>query len=182
MRVAGVTALAAASCSRPTCAAARLPRAAPVHRCAWPAPRCRSQRAGPVCAAGQAVGKFITKTPIPAFIPRQDLMDQLLRWATFEAADPDALAKFDLPIKVTPYYKDGENRLWGMSIAFVKDGVTATTLGVKFDEEEVVRHEWVGRGSDGFPTLEGNLEDVVGANLEIRCSCPHAGLALSALA
>lgn len=153
-----------------------------MHRRAWPAPRCRSQRAGLVCAAGQAVGKFISKTPIPAFIPRQDLMDQLLRWATFEAADPDALAKFDLPIKVTPYYKDGANRLWGMSIAFVKDGVTATTLGVKFDEEEVERHEWVGRGADGFPTLEGNLEDVVGANLEIRCRGSHACAGLAILA
>lgn len=128
------------------------------------------QRASLVCAASQTVGKFISKTPIPAFIPRQDLMDQLLRWASFEASDPDALAKFDLPIKVTPFYKDGKNQLWGMSIAFVKDGVTATTIGVMFDDEEVIRHEWVGRGSDGFPTLEGNSEDILGANLEIRCT------------
>lgn len=91
-------------------------------------------------------------------------------WAAFEASDPDALAKFDLPIKVTPYYKDGKNQLWGMSIAFVKDGVTATTIGVKYDNEEVIRHEWVGRGSDGFPTLEGNSQDILGANLEIRCA------------
>lgn len=43
---------------------------------------CGAQRASLVCAASQTVGKFISKTPIPAFIPRQDLMDQLLRYTT----------------------------------------------------------------------------------------------------
>jgi len=191
---------AAHSCLRPA-APCRQPARALWHPAAAPAQRrlghrapsgrggaCQALRAagprgGVVCAASQAVGKFISKTPIPAFIPRQDLMDQMLRWATFEASDPDALARYNLPLKVAPFYTDGgSGRLWGITVAFIKDGMTMTTLGVKFDDEEVVRHEWVGRGADGFPTLEGNSEDVLGANLEIRCAARTPPAAESRLA
>ncbi len=114
-------------------------------------------------------GKLVTKTEIPAFIPRQDLMDQLVRWAVAEADEPRGLGMWGLPVKVEPYYKD-EDVLWGITFTILRDGEVATQLGVWYDDEEVRKHEWVGRGADGFPTLEGKESDVVGKHLEIRCA------------
>ncbi|CAL8471268.1 g10810 [Coccomyxa elongata] len=121
-------------------------------------------------AAAQQIlgpGKLVTKTEIPAFIPRQDLMDQLVRWAVAEADEPRGLGMWGLPVKVEPYYKD-EDVLWGITFTILRDGEVATQLGVWYDDEEVRKHEWVGRGADGFPTLEGKESDVVGKHLEIR--------------
>lgn len=112
-------------------------------------------------------GKLVTKTEIPAFIPRQDLMDQLIRWATSEADEPRGLGMWGLPVKVDPYYKD-EDTLWGITFTIMRDGEVATQLGVWYDDEEVTKHEWVGRGTDGFPTLEGKQRGVTGKHLEIR--------------
>ena len=38
---------------------------------------------------------------------------------------------------------------------------------VAFDAEKAQKHEWVGRGENGMPTLEGNVEDVEGKNLAV---------------
>ena len=58
-------------------------------------------QAGTVQAAATAeVGKLIAKTEIPAFIPRQDLMDQLIRWAYTEVQE-ESVRKFGLPCKVS---------------------------------------------------------------------------------
>ena len=114
-------------------------------------------------------GNLISKTEIPAFIPRQDMMDQLLRWASNEATDPDMIGKYGLPIKVEPYNnKDG--MLWGVTISILRDGALATEVGIRYDEEEVLKHAWVGRGADGFPTLEGESTSIVGKHMEIRCA------------
>lgn len=51
-------------------------------------------------AATAEVGKLIAKTEIPAFIPRQDLMDQLTRWAYTDIQE-EGMRKFGLPCKVT---------------------------------------------------------------------------------
>jgi hypothetical protein len=32
------------------------------------------------------------------------------------------------------------------------------------------KHEWVGRGADGFPTLEGKVSEIKGKHLTIRCA------------
>ena len=81
------------------------------------------------------------------------------------------MAKFGLPVKAEPFYKD-EDVLWGITISIIRDGEAATELGIRFDNEENEKHEWVGRGADGFPTLEGKKVSVVGKHLEIRC-CRH---------
>jgi hypothetical protein len=94
-------------------------------------------------------------------------MEQLLRWASFAALDVDRVAKFGLPIKAEPFYKD-EDVLWGITISIIRDGEAATELGIRFDNEENEKHEWVGRGADGFPTLEGKKVSVEGKHLEIR--------------
>ena len=58
--------------------------------------QCRTVRA----AAAAEVGKEIAKSEIPAFIPRQDLMDQLTRWAYTEVQE-ESMRKFGLAVKVT---------------------------------------------------------------------------------
>ena len=129
----------------------------------------RYVKKGYLCLSGvHAAGTLISKTEIPAFIPRQDLMAQLLRWAQNEATDPDTIGKYGLPIKVAPFNKE-DGRLWGLTFSILRDGALATELGLRYDEEEVLKHEFVGRGADGFPTLEGNSVAIHGKNLEIRC-------------
>lgn len=118
-----------------------------------------------ICQATTEVGKLITKTEIPAFIPRADLMDQLVRWATIEIQE-SGVANVGMPCKVTPFYREGT--LWGFTVSFLKDGVSANDVRVAFDEEVTLKHEWVGRGADGFPALEGNAEEIIGKNFEIR--------------
>ena len=62
----------------------------------------------------------------------------------------------------------------------VRDGVTLTQIGVMFDEEVTTRNEWVGKGADGFPVLEGKVTEVIGQSLIIRCGplviCNEANL------
>lgn len=50
-------------------------------------------------AQAEGVGKLISKVEIPAFIPRSDLMDQLLRWAIIEIQE-DGMANVGMPCKV----------------------------------------------------------------------------------
>ncbi|PSC72447.1 hypothetical protein C2E20_4214 isoform B [Micractinium conductrix] len=122
-----------------------------------------------VAAAAQAeVGKLISKVEIPAFIPRQDIVDQLLRWAMIEVQE-NGVANCSTPCKVTTVRRDGE--LWGFTVSFLKDGESAADVRVAFDEEVTLKHEWVGRGADGFPVLEGNAEEVMGKHFEIRKIC-----------
>lgn len=59
--------------------------------------------------------------------------------------------------------------MWGFVTSILsRDGAVLTEIRVKFDEEVVTKHQWVGRGADGFPSLEGNTEQVVGNELLIR--------------
>ena len=52
------------------------------------------------CAtSSQEVGKLISRVEIPAFIPRQDLMDQLARWAVIEVQE-NGVANLGMPTKV----------------------------------------------------------------------------------
>jgi hypothetical protein len=120
---------------------------------------------GAVTCSAQAVGaKLLSKTEIPAFIPRSDMMEQLMRWAVIEA-NADGVAKFGLPIKVEPYYQ--EDDIWGLDVFVVKDGISVGHIGVRYDNEIITKHEWVGRGEDGFPLLEGREDSIVGRNFEI---------------
>lgn len=121
-------------------------------------------------AAAQAAegGKLISKVEIPAFIPRPDLIDQLVRWAMIEVQE-NGVANCGMPCKVTPFKR--EDQLWGFTVSFLKDGESAADVRVAFDEEITLKHDWVGRGADGFPVLEGNAEEIVGKNFEIRKVC-----------
>lgn len=86
------------------------------------------KRGSIVCKAAAAqAGKLISKVEIPAFIPRTDLMDQLLRWAVIEIQE-DGVANVGSPCKVTPVNKDGN--LWGFNLSFLRDGTPAADLWV----------------------------------------------------
>ena len=151
-------------------------------------------------AATEGVGKLISKVEIPAFIPRQDLIDQLSRWAMIEVQE-NGVANCGTPCKVggghrarqragwwrnrrngvgrlaaasrpptnrppcpprspaCPYYpgqvtsfsKEGHG-LWGFTVSFLKDGVSAADVRVSFDEEVTHKHEWVGRAAGLLPS------------------------------
>jgi hypothetical protein len=116
------------------------------------------------CSAQEVEQVLLARTEIPAFIPRSDMMEQLIRWATIEA-NADGAAKFGLPVKIERFYKDDD--LWGFDVYFVKDGQNVAKIGVRYDNELVEKYEWVGRGEDGFPQPEGKVENVAGKNFEI---------------
>lgn len=125
-----------------------------------------------------ANGKLISKTEVAAFIQRDDMMDQMYRWALIEAGE-SGVRNFGLPMNVTPFYRNitaPEPLLWGFKVAIFKEGSKLTDLGIMFDQEELSKHEWVGRGDDGFPVLEGKVEQVMGKNFEIwwvQAGCMH---------
>lgn len=110
-------------------------------------------------------GKLISKVEVPAFIPRPDISDQLLRWALIELQE-GGVANVGCPCKVSAFKRD--DVLFGFTVSFLKDGETDTDVRVAFDDEPTTKHEWVGRGADGFPMLEGNAEEIIGKNFEIR--------------
>ena len=107
---------------------------------------------------------LISKTEVPSFIQRDDMMDQLYRWALIEAAE-GGLRNFGMPMKIGPvYYND---TLWGFDLELLKEGLKKADLAVNFDGEICLKHEWVGKDQDGFPTFEGNAEEIMGKHLEI---------------
>ncbi|KXZ55426.1 hypothetical protein GPECTOR_3g77 [Gonium pectorale] len=91
-------------------------------------------------------------------------MDQLYRWSMMEGGE-SGQRNFGLPMKVDPVYY--EERLWGFNVAIFSEGVKLTDLGVMFDKTAITKHEWVGRGEDGFPVMEGKSDEVKGKNFEI---------------
>jgi hypothetical protein len=83
----------------PAFSASRAQGAAPLQQRLSSSISLRLQRRQITCAAEAEVGKLISKVEIPAFIPRQDLMDQLLRWATIEIQEA-GVANVGTPCKV----------------------------------------------------------------------------------
>lgn len=110
------------------------------------------------------VGKLISSTEVPAFIPRDDMIDQLHKWAIAEAGT-NGLRNFGMPMKVEPTYREGT--LWGFKVGIFKEGVHQTDIGVRFDDTTTQKYDWVGRDNEGFPTLEGEAKTVMGKNIEI---------------
>ena len=108
--------------------------------------------------------KLISKVEIPAFIPRDDISDQLLRWALIDVQD-QGVANCGCPCTVAPHFVD--EQLMGFTVSFLTSGEEPVDVRVAFDAEVATKHEWVGRGPDGMPTLEGKQEDVAGKNLAV---------------
>jgi hypothetical protein len=120
-----------------------------------------------ICSAQTAQeGKLISQVEIPAFIPRQDLLEQLTRWAQTAAQD-DGHANFGLPMRVVKL-EDDNGVPNGFIVEIVRDGITESKIGIVFDDDVTSKYEWVGRGADGFPSLEGKVTEIRGKHLMIR--------------
>ncbi|GMH35076.1 hypothetical protein BSKO_02944 [Bryopsis sp. KO-2023] len=129
--------------------------------------RLRSSASVPVLALSAVGTKLISSSEIPAFIPRSDLMSEMLRWATIDAG-ANGYDKFGMQMKVVPYHKDEEKAfLWGFDVLLLEDGKEATRLGIRLDDETVVKHEFVGYGEGGFPINEGRETVVEGKTFQI---------------
>jgi hypothetical protein len=119
-------------------------------------------------------GKRISTVEVPAFIMRDDMMDQLYRWALVSAGE-SAVRNFGLPMSVAPRYRaaggagdsDMTGSLWGFEVEVLRDGARVADLGVNFDDDCAIRSEWIGQDADGFPRAEGRQEQVAGKNLEV---------------
>lgn len=92
------------------------------------------------------------------------MMDQLYRWAVIEAGE-SGLRNFGMPMTLEKIYRN--DVMWGFKVSILKEGVKLTDLAVKFDDDSVKKHEWVGRGADGFPVMEGKNSDIEGKNFQI---------------
>lgn len=79
----------------------------------------------------EATGKFISRTEIPAFVQRDDMMSQLLLWANSEAGE-NGHRNFGLPMQVEPFNVDGV--LWGYRVVILKDGKPLSGLSVQYDQ------------------------------------------------
>ena len=75
----------------------------------------------------------------------------------------------DTPLTTPPCLGSTEKTLWGYTVGIVKEGVKQTDIGIQFDNEITRKHEWVGRGEDGMPVLEGKVDEIMGKNFEIWC-------------
>lgn len=117
-------------------------------------------------------GPLLSATEVPAFIPRDDFADQMLRWAYMEQAD-GAAQKWGMPVEIEEVFREDDGRLWGSRVSFLRNGQPATTLYCGFDDDVLLKHEWMGMDDLGFPVPEGNMSEVQGRNYEIRkvCDC-----------
>jgi len=76
-------------------------------------------------------------------------------------------AKYGAPLRVIPF-TTAEGIPWGFNVEILRDGAPTATLSIGFDLTDAQRHEWVGRGEDGFPVLQGKVAQVSGKFFEIR--------------
>jgi hypothetical protein len=157
----------------------QVPRVAPLHR-ARPSTSssvraaAQQQQQSQERIAPRREGKRISTVEVPAFIMRDDMMDQLYRWALVNAGE-SAVRNFGMPMNLAPRYRaaggtgdtDMTGSLWGFEIEVLRDGQRVADLGVNFDEECAIRSEWIGQDAEGFPTAEGRQEQVSGKNLEV---------------
>lgn len=125
---------------------------------------CRAEATEQVAVTLPRTGSFISKTEVPAFIQRDDMMDQLLRWALIEAEE-GGQRNFGMPMKVHQRFRDGV--LWGFDIEIIKEGVKQADLSIGFDAEKTVKSEWIGQDETGMPTKEGKQDEVLGKHFEI---------------
>lgn len=126
---------------------------------------CRAEATEQTPVTLPRTGFFISKTEVPAFIPRDDMMDQMLRWALIEAEE-GGQRNFGMPMKIHQRFRDGV--MWGFDVEIIKEGQKVTDMSIGFDSEMTVKSEWVGQDpSTGMPTMEGKQEEVPGKHFEI---------------
>ena len=122
--------------------------------------RVRIAYAGTNGAAGE--GLLLSKAEVPAFIPREDFLQQLYQWAEISIGQ-QSRSQFGYSMVVERVEPD-DTHLGGFRVQVG----TETTIDIVMDAEETEKYEFVGRGQDGFPEPKGKKEIVKGKFLEIR--------------
>eukprot|EP00878_Enallax_costatus_P032260 GHUV01035409.1.p1 GENE.GHUV01035409.1~~GHUV01035409.1.p1 ORF type:complete len:184 (-),score=33.34 GHUV01035409.1:138-689(-) len=125
---------------------------------------CKAEAKEQVAVTLPRTGSFISRTEIPAFIQRDDMMDQMVRWALIEAEE-GGQRNFGMPMKVHQRFRDGI--LWGFDVEIIKEGVKQADLSIGFDNEVTIKSEWIGQNETGMPTREGKQEEIAGKHFEI---------------
>eukprot|EP01025_Chloroclados_australasicus_P058968 TRINITY_DN7446_c0_g2_i1.p2 TRINITY_DN7446_c0_g2~~TRINITY_DN7446_c0_g2_i1.p2 ORF type:complete len:224 (+),score=27.60 TRINITY_DN7446_c0_g2_i1:129-800(+) len=113
----------------------------------------------------ESQAKLLNKTEISTMIPRQDLLDQLRKWAISEIGN-DGYKLFGMHCDVDEHFAEDESLL-GFTVWMQQKGERVCGILVRFDDESLQKFEWIGRGEDGFPTKEGPSKPVEGKHLEI---------------
>lgn len=84
-------------------------------------------------------------------------------------------ARYGAPLRVTPFTHPESGEPWGFDLDILSlsstgndgDPVSAS-LRIGFDDGIVNKRQWVGRGTDGFPKMEGDETPIRGKCFEIR--------------
>eukprot|EP00746_Dinoflagellata_sp_MGD_P003814 gnl/MRDRNA2_/MRDRNA2_107393_c0_seq1.p1 gnl/MRDRNA2_/MRDRNA2_107393_c0~~gnl/MRDRNA2_/MRDRNA2_107393_c0_seq1.p1 ORF type:complete len:268 (+),score=39.43 gnl/MRDRNA2_/MRDRNA2_107393_c0_seq1:72-875(+) len=113
-------------------------------------------------------GKLLSTNQIPPQIPRDDFMDQMAQWAAIEAGE-QGKSKFGLPMKVERTYKEVGDAtvLWGFIVTLMRDRATVCDLHFTFDDEILIKYQFLTKDKDGMPQPGGRKEEILGKNLEI---------------
>eukprot|EP00892_Ulva_mutabilis_P005259 jgi/Ulvmu1/3104/UM015_0144.1 len=114
--------------------------------------------------------KLISKSVIPAFIARNEMMDQLERWMEIEVKN-EGISNFGFPCTFENVQQDDD--LWGFKVHIERDGETAATLKLVLDNENAVKHAFIGQDERGMPKPMGDQTEVKGAHLEIWKDCDN---------
>jgi hypothetical protein len=104
---------------------------------------------------------LLTKAEIPAFIPRDDFLQQLYQWAEISIGQRGRAA-YGYAMTVSRLEIDEE--LKGFQVQIGKE----TTIEVGMDDLITEKYEFLSRGPDGFPVPKGKVEEIPGKYLEVR--------------
>ncbi|WZN60704.1 hypothetical protein HKI87_03g22380 [Chloropicon roscoffensis] len=103
----------------------------------------------------------LTKAEIPAFIPRDDFIQQLYQWAEISIGQRGRTA-FGYAMVIEKLFEDDELRGFTCKVG------DETTIEVGMDSEITEKYEFIARGPDGFPVPKGKVEEIKGKYLEVR--------------
>ena len=104
---------------------------------------------------------LLTRAEIPAFIPRDDFLQQLYQWAEISIGQRGRAA-YGYSMIVSRLEVD--EQLKGFQVQIGKE----TTIEVGMDDLITEKYEFLSRGPDGFPVPKGKVEEIPGKYLEVR--------------
>jgi len=111
--------------------------------------------------SSSGTAKLLTKAEIPAFIPREDFIQQLYQWAEISMGQRGR-AVYGYSMVVEQVVRN--DTLKGFSVQIGDE----TTIEVGMDDEITEKYEFLSRGKDGFPVPKGKVEEIKGKYLEVR--------------
>lgn len=121
--------------------------------------RCLAANASKETSSGNTT--VLTKAEIPAFIPRDDFIQQLYQWAEISIGQRGRTT-FGYSMVVEKLYVGEELKGFTCQVG------NETTIEVGMDNEITEKYEFISRGPDGFPVPKGKCEEIKGKYLEVR--------------